>query len=931
MDDREADIVIDVTPFSGDPDLFVSCTLENPTANNFTWKGQSWGEDTVLISHTDEKACHTTAQSGSVYYIGVYGYRNSTYSIAASVSSGNITLFNGIPQRTLVAQNQYRYFVIYVTDSQKDITITMTPQYGDPDMYLTVDGTRPSRHNYQASSMHSYGSDSITLLHDGEVFCTYCFIEIAVYGYRTSVFDIVSTTSNSLTNLRDGVPVRGQVSAYASKYYRFFVEESGGTLTITLTPFSGDPDLYVDMGNPHPSPEDNTWYSDYMGGDVVTIRDAASGVYYIGVTGFTNATFSIVAHVEMEDEGILQQLNEGVPQHGFVNATHIKYYQFHIGDISELLDIIATPLSGDIDLYVNECPEDVAFGSCDGLEGSTDYRPGKERPLSQSDYKSVTNIWRESIEIQKTCVRCSYIIAVVGATDFSEYSIVASVESSVITLQDGVPVRDFVQKGRYEYFMVSVLEAHRDLTISVTPFTGDPDLYVSLTPFPNTTSYTWSHRSYGTDTVTIPYASEGSCLPEEEGECRYYISVYGFVNSSFSITASLNSDLPVRLISGIPQTSFVNQTMMKQFIYRLVDHGQSVEITLSPRYGDPDLFVTTDGKKPTRTHFQYRSLHTSGDDRVLVDHTDVDNFCRSIPCDILIGVYGFRASDFSIVANSMRRSISLQDGVPQRAVVPQGDYAYFTASVDQDEQDITITVTAFSGDPDLYISTIYQYPNNTLPYYTWFSDGFGGELITIPKTHPEACSPPCNYYIAVHGFDHATFSIKASLTHEDTMDLLLSGVPQVLLLLNICNNFVLKIILFFSPSPSPQKLQHGRVNRDRWHYYQFFLGDSTKDFEIVVMTDAGGLDLYVSAIINQETGQVDRPTLERYTWSSQQSWSRQTLYLPHDTDVPYYIIGVFGKALESNFTITASSVNDTQTLRNGESQRGFLIEQSYRF
>jgi hypothetical protein len=43
----------------------------------------------------------------------------------------------------------------------------------------------------------------------------------------------------------------------------------------------------------------------------------------------------------------------------------------------------------------------------------------------------------------------------------------------------GVPQREHVETGQWQYFSVRVDNIHYDLSISCTSITGDPDIYVS--------------------------------------------------------------------------------------------------------------------------------------------------------------------------------------------------------------------------------------------------------------------------------------------------------------------------------------------------------------------------------------------------------------------------------------------------------------------
>jgi len=80
-----------------------------------------------------------------------------------------------------------------------------------------------------------------------------------------------------------------------------------------------------------------------------------------------------------------------------------------------------------------------------------------------------------------------------------------------------------------QYYSFTLVESHEDLSISVTPFSGDPDIYASnVTNHPSSTpgQYVWKSTHYGADVITITQAALGT----------YFISVYAYTQTSFTIT-----------------------------------------------------------------------------------------------------------------------------------------------------------------------------------------------------------------------------------------------------------------------------------------------------------------------------------------------------------------------------------------------------------
>jgi hypothetical protein len=92
---------------------------------------------------------------------------------------------------------------------------------------------------------------------------------------------------------------------------------------------------------------------------------------------------------------------------------------------------------------------------------------------------------------------CYLIIGVFGPSDSggvaASFSLVLTITDSIVTLSEGVPVRGSVDKFDYAYYKYTLTTPSTDVVISVTPFSGDPDMFVSVSPLrhPTTSNYTW--------------------------------------------------------------------------------------------------------------------------------------------------------------------------------------------------------------------------------------------------------------------------------------------------------------------------------------------------------------------------------------------------------------------------------------------------------
>ena len=130
------------------------------------------------------------------------------------------------------------------------------------------------------------------------------WVVLGIYGFDAGEFTVAAWTTSPLV-LLEGQAVMGQVDKHKYRYFKFHVETTAD-ITITLTPLSGDVDLYVANGEKYSHPDkticqsghltNETWCSrkPAMRVDVVKMIQApAPYEYIIAVYGFSNSTYTI--------------------------------------------------------------------------------------------------------------------------------------------------------------------------------------------------------------------------------------------------------------------------------------------------------------------------------------------------------------------------------------------------------------------------------------------------------------------------------------------------------------------------------------------------------------------------------------------------------------------------------------------------------------
>lgn len=136
------------------------------------------------------------------------------------------------------------------------------------------------------------------------------------------------------------------------------------------------------------------------------------------------------------------------------------------------------------------------------------------------------------------------------------------------------------------YFMFSVSDPEVDVSLSVQPTYGDPDIYVireDLTnPLlrPTKDSSTWKSANSGSDTLDISH-TELACT----STCHYIVGVYAFSATHFSIMARFGTEDLISISNGRPQIGQLQSGTSKTYVFRLQNDADNVDIAFSTTGG----------------------------------------------------------------------------------------------------------------------------------------------------------------------------------------------------------------------------------------------------------------------------------------------------------------------------------------------------------
>ena len=219
----------------------------------------------------------------------------------------------------------------------------------------------------------------------------------------------------------------------------------------------------------------------------------------------------------------------------------------------------------------------------------------------------------------------------------------------------------------------------------------------------------------------------------------------------FSLIATV-SQAVIRLVEGSAISDHVEAGSWNYYsflnVYRL---ERSLKITMSSSTGDADVYISLSGELPTVNDFDYFSGGWGEAQDVITINTDDRAYrhCSSADCTIIVGVFGYTSSDYTVVLSSSRTAVTLRLGVPQLGSVLARGTEYY--SVPAQTQNLTITVSQFSGHMVVYYSCSVEFPNST-SYSIKQDPTSTPTLSSFPR-----CANAAFLHIAVYGYTSTTY------------------------------------------------------------------------------------------------------------------------------------------------------------------------------
>ncbi len=724
-----------LSPYSGDADLFIAVDKdpqldENHRCTNCILGGTTAHGEIKSVKKNDPAFPTNPA---SKFYIGVYGYTPADFLLNVYPTSVHAQLELGSVQVSASTRRQFTYFKFHLDDNS-DFTISVTPINGDPDVYVSTSSQWPtSTDNEWSASL--FGYDSITIRSTDPTFKANHDYYIGVYGFLDTYYSISINKPDTYIEMMEGIAASNYVQVSSHRYFKFTLKNAGHALSFSVDPLfsTGDPDMYIttDITSGPPSKKNHEWSAETFAGDIITIPNAEAKTYYVAIYGYgVDTSFQMLVQTEFTST----MLNDGFTQNGVVGPGY-TYYKFSHGDSESSLTISVNPATQDsVEMYVS----------------TETTRPDKNK---HQFVGSRSENGGRFLYFAPPTNAATYYIAVYSANSEVTFTITAQTLQTASILKNAEPsYENQVPSGYYRLFVFDYPPGQKqDLSITVLPWEGDVDLYVSATvEKPTKTNYTWFSNGWREDTVVIA-AND----PNIANKNRVYISVYGASQTTgyFAIMALLSGS-SVLLSDGAVVSGNVAVDRYQYYKFEIPNSGSiNINLELSSTDDEAHLYVSTHTQKPTKYDRDWASTEFGN------DFLNIPNAAAGV---YYIGVYGsFAAGDkisYTLSARQNHQSLPV-NRFNMLEIAPKGSSYQFRTYVSPYSEGLMFATTLINGRTKMYIST----NSSIIPdkdHHDFVSTSWPGNSVFIPNTNAKFKSG--EWAVVVESIENSNYFISAS-------------------------------------------------------------------------------------------------------------------------------------------------------------------------
>ena len=755
----DSDLFLCTTTFSdwSSPHLYVSAGAHpSATSHNYTSSPQALEELEIP---------HGSIQPNTVYFVLAVCETYCRFSLLLTVEK-EVSLEMGSMMRFSLDAGMEQVFVCEVREVVEELTIAVMPVGQDRPFYFTVTaGGISGLHLPTQNSWFSGQSCTIPSPHKEQYWVT-------IRALTSFAFYISAYEANGIKELPASEPEYGLVGLSHWQLYKLYIPDSNSTLYLQTTTYSGSNEIYLKAeGIPNLENYDLKGNSDRNETLAVDRHqrmwmNKTVGWYYVGVYGCTPSAYILTA--SLNPDGMVP-LQDGATYSGYVSNSEKQYFYIPLNQPDDLtLSLTAQVLSGDLQMYIKLCTDWIRSDICKFTQKEIEGNDGVVRANSTGEFRLARIIHRGT-----GCqTGCKYTVLVLGKADMESYFLltVSFEDDTMHSLRDGVPFTSRISSSHSLYFKLPVFDVRVTMvSFHLSVYTGQCSL--CLSPYddhPTSTECTKTAGKRGDSHNQNVEFVKG--LDFDELNLTYYGTIQAQGYCSFALTSVQtlpDSQTVTKLFSGQSQRDVIwkndlNVRVYSFELYRVEKDENGVDLSVMAFTGEFNVCVAVNVTDSLENFpCQWSEVVPTAQQRSISIHPTDPYYTPHGRYTVKIIATKWTSTgsaSYLVVYTSGNSAVqTVEAGIPINSMVKQDSYRFYILPFPHltTPQTLTISLSAVSGDPDLYVSL--REPQPRIAHSEYKSEEYGSEQISVVLD--DRLNVSGEVYVGVYGYTDAEYML----------------------------------------------------------------------------------------------------------------------------------------------------------------------------
>lgn len=424
-----------------------------------------------------------------------------------------------------IAQGDWDYYTITTDTSVAALIVQLSGMTSDGDLYVRA-GSQPTLDTYDCRSWVGGNGNEQCVMDNSERGITTWYI--GVYGYRSTGYSLLTDFTvvepepeaqplNSGESLSTNVPLRNW------RYFSISTDNTAESLSVLLDGMNADGDLYV-RADSRPTLANYDCRS-YVGGtapESCTLDNNGATQWYVGVYGYQATSFTVLATIR-DGETESETVTFGETLSGVLG---LQQWQFFEVEVPAGVSAVTARLSGmtaDGDLYLRNGARPSGTVAQGGTYDCGSYAGGSATEVCTIDVSGNSSFFIGLYGYNSTPF--DLLVTAVNPENEPVYTVVTNGETATGS----------VAQQEWQFYRLDPAPGTQQLSVQLDQLTNDADLYVRRGQLPAGAP----SQGAGSDCFSLlGGTSAESCVVNVDGQDPWYIGVYGYQASDYSISFS---------------------------------------------------------------------------------------------------------------------------------------------------------------------------------------------------------------------------------------------------------------------------------------------------------------------------------------------------------------------------------------------------------